>query len=68
MRWGRRLRRVFQIDVETCLNCGGTVKVIASIEGPPVIERILQHLASKDLPGLWAESRAPRAKRGSLLH
>ena len=33
--------------------------IIASIEDPPVIERILSHLASKDLPGLWAESRAP---------
>jgi len=59
MRWAQRLKRVFQIDVETCPSCGGTVKIIASIEDPPVIERILNHLASKDLPGLWAESRAP---------
>ena len=55
----QRLKRVFQIDVETCPSCGGTVKIIASIEDPPVIERILNHLASKELPGLWAESRAP---------
>ncbi len=59
MRWAQRLKRVFQIDVETCPSCGGTVKIIASIEDPPVIERILNHLASKDLPGLWAASRAP---------
>ena len=59
MGWAQRLKRVFQIDVETCPNCGGTVKVIACIEDPPVIERILRHLASKDLPGLWPESRAP---------
>jgi hypothetical protein len=39
--------------------CGGTVKVIACIEDPPVIERILSHLSKKDLPGLWAQSRAP---------
>jgi len=25
-----------------------------------VIERILNHLASKDLPGLWTESRVPK--------
>ncbi len=63
MRWAKRPKRVFQIDVETCPNCGGTVQIIDSIEDPPVIERILTHLASKDLPGLWAESRAPPVKR-----
>jgi len=40
--------------------------VIASIEDPPVIERILDHRASKDVPGLWAESRAPAADRTGL--
>jgi rRNA maturation protein Nop10 len=68
MRWAQRLKRVFQIDVETCPNCGGSVKVIASIEDPLVIERILRHLASKALPGLWPESRAPPAQRATLLH
>lgn len=60
------LKRVFQIDVGTCPNCGGTVQIIACIEDPPVIERILTHLDKKDLPGLWAESRAPSAKRIDL--
>src|SRR5699024_4616324 len=59
VRWAKRLKRVFQIDVETCPSCGGTVQIIACIEDPPVIERILNHLASKALPGLWTESRAP---------
>jgi len=59
MRWAQRLKRVFQIDVETCPKCGGNVKIIACIEDPPVIERILRHLAGKDLPGLWPQSRAP---------
>jgi hypothetical protein len=66
MQWATRLKWVFQIDVETCPNCGGTVQIIACIEDPPVIKRILTHLASKDLPGLWAESRAPPAKRIGL--
>ena len=60
--------RVFQIDVETCPNCRGTVKIIARNEDPPVIERILNHRASKDLPGLWAESRALPAARTGLPH
>ena len=67
MRWAKRLKRVFQIDVETCPKCGGSVKVIACIEDPPVIERILRHLASKDVPGLWPDSRAPPGP-GGLLH
>ncbi len=68
MRWAQRLKRVFQIDVETCPNCGGTVKIIACIEDPPVIERILNHRASKDLPGLWPQTRAPPAARTGLHH
>ena len=41
---------------------------LACAEDPPVIERILNHLASKDLPGLWPESRAPPAQPVGLLH
>jgi hypothetical protein len=37
-------RWVFKIDIETCEQCGGVVKVIASIEDPVVIEKILTHL------------------------
>lgn len=66
MRWPNRLKRVFQINVETCPNCGGTVQIIGAIENPPVIERILTHLANKGLTGLWTESRAPPAKRIGL--
>jgi len=40
----QRLRRVFAIDIETCRKCGGRLRVIASIEAPAVIERILEHL------------------------
>jgi hypothetical protein len=29
MTWAQRLKRVFHIDIETCRECGGTVKVIA---------------------------------------
>jgi hypothetical protein len=29
--WAQRLKRVFDIDIETCGECGGDVKVIASI-------------------------------------
>jgi hypothetical protein len=44
MSWAQRLKRVFAIEVETCRRCGGRLRVIASIEDPDVIERILDHL------------------------
>jgi hypothetical protein len=49
MTWVQRLKRVFNIDIETCSKCGGAVKVIACIEDPVVIEKILAHLNEKAL-------------------
>ncbi len=44
MGWARLLKRVFEIDVEHCAHCGGDLKIIAAIEEPAVIVRILTHL------------------------
>ena len=44
MTWAQRLKRVFHIDIETCSECGGNVRIIASIENPAVINKILAHL------------------------
>jgi hypothetical protein len=44
MTWMQRLKRVFVIDIETCRRCGGRLEVLASIEDPVVIERILAHV------------------------
>jgi len=41
------LKRVVKIDVFTCEHCGGAVKVIATIEDPAVIKKILDHLARR---------------------
>ena len=43
MTWARLLRRVFDIDIEQC-PCGGKLKLIAVIEEPAVIEKILKHI------------------------
>ena len=63
MTWAQRLKRVFNIDVETCVQCGGSVKVIACIEDQPVIDKILAHLEIKgclpSLPNVLPETRAP---------
>ena len=44
MSWAQRLKRVFQPDLQSCAACGGQVRVIAGIEDPVVIGKILQHL------------------------
>ena len=44
MGWARLLKRVFDIDIEHCPACGGALKIIAAIEEPAVIVRILTHL------------------------
>ena len=57
----QRLKRVFKIDIETCETCGGKMKVIASIEDPAVVKRILAHLDNRQGAGQHPEhpSRAP---------
>jgi hypothetical protein len=53
--WAQRLKRVFRIEIERCGRCGGQMKVIAAIEEPAVIERILR------LVGEFGESGAVTA-------
>jgi hypothetical protein len=48
MTWAQRLKRVFGIDIETCPACGGAVQIIACIEDPVVIKKILTYLDAKN--------------------
>ena len=48
MTWAQRLKRVFNIDIETCEKCQGPVRIIACVEDPVAIKQILDHLASKE--------------------
>ena len=56
--WARLLKRVFGIDIETCHLCGGKMSIIAAIEDPPVIKKILDHL------GLPSRQPMPWPARG----
>ena len=65
MTWAQRLKRVFNIDIETCSKCGGAVRVISCIEDPVVIDKILTHLAKKAAvadPMVLPQSRASPQK------
>jgi hypothetical protein len=44
MSWARRLKRVFGVQIESCAHCGGQLKIIASIEEPQLIAKIMLHL------------------------
>ncbi len=57
MTWAQRLKRVFAIEIEKCEKCGGKVKIIASIEDPDVIQKILKHLGLDQASGL--RNRSP---------
>jgi hypothetical protein len=67
MSWAQRLKRVFNIDVTICSRCSGAFKIIACIEDPLVINKILDHLDSKSraLASTYhlPEARAPPQAR-----
>jgi hypothetical protein len=44
MSWAKLLKRVFVIDLTTCPQCSGALTLIAAIEDPAVIVKILAHL------------------------
>jgi len=42
--WAQRLKRVFNIDITLRPICGGTMRVIADITDPDIIQKILDYL------------------------
>jgi hypothetical protein len=57
MSWARRLKRVFGVQIESCARCGGELKIIASIEEPQLIAKILSRLKFLSAPLAQATSR-----------
>ena len=58
MTCAHHLKRIFGIDIETCSACGGAVRIIACIEDPAIIEKILAHL-NANAPELDATRHPP---------
>jgi hypothetical protein len=53
--WATLLQRVFEVDVLACPRCDGRLELLATLEEPTVVRRILTHV------GLPAEPVTPRA-------
>ena len=52
--WARLIRKVYEADPLECPRCKGPMRVIALIDDPGVVRRILEHL------GCWAPEPAER--------
>ena len=61
MSWMARLQRVWAIDLSRCPQCGGDVRVIATVTEPAVIPRILEHLRRRELQAREPRGPAPLA-------
>ena len=59
--WPELMRHTFGVDVLACARCGNRMRVVATIEDPVVIRRILTHL------GLPTEVSAPRPPPADLF-
>jgi hypothetical protein len=53
--WARLIRKVYEADPLECPKCKGPMRIIALIEDPGVIRRILEHL------GQWAPLATERS-------
>ena len=53
------LRRVFAIDILACPDCGGRLRLLATIEERAVVEKILTHLGLPVDPPRPSPARTP---------
>ena len=64
--WAALMRRAFDLDVLRCPRCAGRMELIATIDDPAVIHRILAHLkrpkARDGPPSAAAASRSRDAQ------
>ena len=57
--WADLLRRIFLFDILACPDCGGRLRLLATIQEPAVVEKILLHLGLPvDVPSP-APARSP---------
>ena len=59
-RWVELLRRIFEVEPLACPHCGQTMRIVAFITEPQVIDRILDHF--RRTAAARRRSRAPPAR------
>ena len=69
-RWAELLRRIFEVEPLECPRCGQTMRIVAFITEPQVIDRILDHLHRTATARCRSRAppraaRRPRAAAGS---
>ena len=67
--WAALMRRTFDLDVLRCPRCAARMELIAPIDDPAVIHRILAHLAlpgARDGPAPASSVSPPRADQPAL--
>ena len=60
--WARLLKRVFNIDVSVCTKCSSQIKIIAAIEDPKIIKKILEHMGLPSTAPRLHPARGPPVK------
>ena len=67
--WAALMRRAIDLDVLRCPRCAGRMQLIATIDDPAVIQRILAHLGlpgARDGPPLQSSVPTAPAKQPGL--
>ena len=65
--WARTLKRVFDIDIQTCSKCGGQIKIISAIYDQQTIKRILSHIGEEHRTPELSPSRGPPEENEGLV-
>ncbi len=60
-KWRELIKKVWEVDPLICSHCGAEMKLIALLDDPVVVERILRHLK------LWPEQAEPACMPGRSL-
>ena len=57
--WAMLLARIYEVFPLTCPKCGGEMRIIAFIDDPTEVKKILTHLGEPATPPLLAPARGP---------
>ena len=57
--WARLIQKIYEVDPLTCPKCQGRMRILAFIENPEIIKKILKHL------DLWDLKARPPPKRAN---